>query len=115
MACRLTDQSYNWYYSSSWILTPDFFTYWRTTRGQTVYTWSASNRTDIINWAILGDVLQAADSSGVVVHSMIVTKVDSGHIYLTYHSGKSSLDRVDRPLSDIDISAYDRYYLVRFE
>lgn len=109
------DQSYNYYYSSSWVLAPDYLTYWNTTRGQTVYTWSAANRTDIINWAIPGDVLQVSDSSGVVVHSMIVSKVDTGHVYLTYHSGAGGLDRVDRPLSDIDISSYDRYYLIRFE
>jgi hypothetical protein len=110
-----TDYSYNWYYSTSWVNAPDFLTYWGTTREQTVNTWPAANRTDIINVAIPGDILQGADASGVVVHSMVVTKVDSGHVYLTYHSGAGGLDRVDRPLSDIDIANYDRYYLIRFE
>jgi hypothetical protein len=45
----------------------------------------------------------------------VYTKYFTDSVYLTYHSGAGGLDRVDRPLSDIDIANYDRYYLIRFE
>ncbi|MEV4643202.1 amidase domain-containing protein [Actinoplanes sp. NPDC049548] len=91
---------YGWYWSSdNWWYNSDHQTY--TWAGADNWSRFAKKRTTHLDnvWKMLpGDVLQADwDANGTKDHTMIVTKVSKGEVYLSYHSN----DELDKPLSRI--------------
>jgi hypothetical protein len=90
-------------YSRSWAIADDLAKFIETSgRGEKV-TLSPKNRTAYMQLRI-GDLVQYADSSGRMVHSMIVTKKDDSDIYVSYHTSET----LDQRLSEI-IEAHPDY------
>jgi hypothetical protein len=90
-------------YSRSWAIADDLAKFIETSgRGEKV-TLSPKNRTAYMQLQI-GDLVQYADSSGRMVHSMIVTKKDDSDIYVSYHTSET----LDQRLSEI-IEAHPDY------
>ncbi|MEC0370113.1 amidase domain-containing protein, partial [Paenibacillus chibensis] len=105
--------------STSWGRVQDF---WRhhMDRGVTYYyiganqSWNESNLKLLRQSAELGDVVHLDSNQGSGFHhSMIVTKIQNGEIYFTYHSGPNNKDVVNIALSNVN-SGNDDLWLGKF-
>jgi hypothetical protein len=89
----------NWYYSSPWLIDPSSLT-WRVAHDFYRYWKDRTRRVEVTKESaplVVGDVVSADwKPDGEKDHLAIVTKVEKGKVYLTYHTK----DKKDEPLSN---------------
>lgn len=93
---------YGWYYlsinrrSASWTGVDFFFDFMTTNQGVGPY-----GRVITINEVQPADLIQLQNSEGRFYHTLVVTKVENGEIYICANSN----DALDRPLSSYDYAS----------
>lgn len=73
-----------WKATDTWTVTDDFEQYMREYRGITCHR--TADLKFVRNNAAVGDVIQFIDGTGDVKHSVIVTKIYKGEVYITAHT-----------------------------
>jgi hypothetical protein len=101
--------------STTWSRVQEFWDYHRTHGAATKTFGNTSTELGAIrSKAQLGDILQGGGLNGWT-HSMIVTAKSGGEISLTYHSGSTGLDVVNRALASIAVpGSFYNYRLISF-
>ena len=104
------DDPDNWYYANSWLNPPSWTwggahnLYWHlknySSNVRRLYYWNDVRVGDIVQWD-----LKPNDGVFHIEHSTVVTKIQNGTIYLTYHS----TDKEDEPITTFTIAGYLGY------
>ena len=94
---------YGWYYlstnrrSASWTGVDYFYNFMIFNEGVGPY-----GRDATIEEAMIGDIIQLQNSSGAFYHTLIISKIEDGEIYICANSN----DALDRPLSSYNYAAF---------
>lgn len=94
---------YGWYYlstnrrSASWTGVDFFYNFMIYNEGIGPY-----GRDAAIEEAMIGDVIQLQNADGVFYHTLIISKIENGEIYICANSN----DALDRPLSSYNYASF---------
>ncbi|MGM9665380.1 MAG: amidase domain-containing protein [Eubacteriales bacterium] len=94
---------YGWYYlstnrrSASWTGVDFFYNFMIYNEGIGPF-----GRDAAIEEAMIGDVIQLQNSDGVFYHTLIISKIENGEIYICANSN----DALDRPLSSYNYASF---------
>lgn len=94
---------YGWYYlstnrrSASWTGVDYFYNFMIYNEGVGPY-----GRDATVEEAMIGDIIQLQNADGVFYHTLIISKIENGEIYICANSN----DALDRPLSSYNYASF---------
>ena len=94
---------YGWYYlstnrrSASWTGVDYFYNFMIYNEGVGPY-----GRDATVEEAMIGDIIQLLNADGVFYHTLIISKIENGEIYICANSN----DALDRPLSSYNYASF---------